>query len=105
MKTIARRLYRLEERFGFLPETEFDRRLRARIEAAQQRVAEARKRGELQPPETASHTEACRRRLMEAFGIRVKSEPTPDSTPAQRPRDYFRVDNPNPRYLVWVEEI
>ena len=73
MKTIARRLYRLEERFGLQPETEFDRRLRARIEVAQRRLAGARERGELQPPETGPHTEACRRRLMEAFGIRVKS--------------------------------
>jgi hypothetical protein len=29
MKTISRRLARLEERFGVLPESEFDRRLRA----------------------------------------------------------------------------
>jgi hypothetical protein len=36
MKTIARRLHRLEERLGLLPESEFDRRLRARIGAAQQ---------------------------------------------------------------------
>jgi hypothetical protein len=76
MKTIARRLHRLEERFGLQPETEFDRRLRARIEAAQRRLAQARERGELQPPQTGPHTEAYRRRFMEAFGIRVKSEPT-----------------------------
>src|SRR6266853_2149092 len=60
MKTVARRLHRLEERLG-LPETEFDQRLRARIEAAQRRLAGARERGELQPPETGPHTEACRR--------------------------------------------
>jgi hypothetical protein len=70
VRTIARRLQRLEEGFGFQPETEFDRRLRARIEAAQRRLAEARERGDLQPPETGPQTEACRRRLMEAFGIR-----------------------------------
>jgi hypothetical protein len=75
MKTISRRLHRLEERFGLQPETEFDRRLRARIEAAQRRLAQARERGELQP-QTGSHTETYRRRFMEAFGIRVKSEPT-----------------------------
>ena len=77
MKTIARRLYRLEERLGLLPETEFDRRLRARTEAAQRRVAEARERGDLGPPDAGPLVEACRRRLMEAFGIHVKSEPTP----------------------------
>jgi len=52
------------------PETEFDRRLRARIEVGQRRLAEARERGELQPSETGPLVEACRRRLMEAFGIR-----------------------------------
>jgi hypothetical protein len=75
MKTIARRLHRLEERLGLQPETEFDRRLRARIEAAQRRLAEARERGELPPPEKGPLVEGCRRRLMEAFGIRVKREP------------------------------
>jgi hypothetical protein len=69
MKTIARRLHRLEARLGLQPETEFDRRLRARIEAGQRRLAEARERGELGPPDTGL-VEACRRRLMEAFGIR-----------------------------------
>ena len=38
MKTITRRLGRLEERLGLQPKSEFDRRLRARIEAAQHRV-------------------------------------------------------------------
>jgi CRP-like cAMP-binding protein len=75
MKTIARRLHRLEERLGLLPETEFDRRLRARIEAAHRRLAEARERGDLGPPEAGPLVEACRRRLMEAFGIHVKREP------------------------------
>ena len=70
MKTIARRLHRLEERLGLQPETEFDRRLRARIEVGQRRLAEARERGELQPSETGPLVEACRRRLKEAFGIR-----------------------------------
>jgi hypothetical protein len=69
MKTIARRLHRLEERLGLQPETEFDRRLRARIEAAQRRLAEARERGDLQPPETGPLVEGRRQRLMEAFGI------------------------------------
>jgi hypothetical protein len=70
MKTITRRLHRLEERLGLQPETEFDRRLRARIEAGQRRFAEAREHGEVGPPETRPLVEACRRRLMEAFGIR-----------------------------------
>jgi len=70
MKTIARRLHKLEKRLGLQPETEFDRRLRARIEVGQRRLAEARERGELQPSETGPLVEACRRRLMEAFGIR-----------------------------------
>jgi hypothetical protein len=70
MKTIARRLHRLEERFGLQPETEFDRRLRARIEAGQRRIAEARERGEWQPPYTGPHTEAYRRRLTRAMGLR-----------------------------------
>lgn len=77
MRTIARRLQRLEDRFGLGPETEFDRRLRARNEAARRQLAEARERGELGPPEAGLLIEACRRRLMEAFGIRVESESTP----------------------------
>jgi hypothetical protein len=86
MKTIARRLHTLEVRLGLQQETEFNRCLRARIELAQRRLAEARERGELVPPEMGPHTAACRRRLMEAFGIRVKSEPTRlDSIPAREP--------------------
>jgi hypothetical protein len=50
MKTIIRRLRRLEDRFGLAPETEFDRQLRAQIEAGRRRVAEARERGELSEP-------------------------------------------------------
>jgi hypothetical protein len=69
MKAITRRLGRLEVRLGLQPETEFDRRLRARIEAAQGRLAEARKRGELGPPDTGPFVEACRRRFMEALGF------------------------------------
>jgi hypothetical protein len=76
MKAITRRLGRLEERLGLQPETEFDRRLRARTEAAQRRLAEAREHVESGPPAAGPLVEACRRRLMEAFGIRAKSEPT-----------------------------
>jgi hypothetical protein len=67
MKAITRRLGRLEERLGLQPETEFDRRLRARIEAAQQRLAEARERGELGPPETGPNVEARRSVTKRAF--------------------------------------
>jgi hypothetical protein len=40
MKTIVRRLRRLEDRFCPPVETEFDRQLRARIAAGRRRVAE-----------------------------------------------------------------
>src|SRR5712691_8526999 len=69
MKTITRRLGRLEESYGLRPETEFDRRLRTRIEAAQRRLAEARERGEVGPPETGPHFEARRRRFVAAVGF------------------------------------
>ena len=69
MKTITRRLGRLEESFGLQPETEFDRRLRAWIAAAQRRVAEARERGEIQPPQTGPLVAARRLCLMEAMGL------------------------------------
>jgi len=42
MKTIIRRLRRLEDRFGLAPETEFDRQLLARLEEGLRRVADAR---------------------------------------------------------------
>ncbi|HLM98523.1 MAG TPA: hypothetical protein VK335_04540 [Bryobacteraceae bacterium] len=50
MRTISRRLRKLEDRFGLAPETEFDRQLRAQIEAGRRRVAQARERGELSSP-------------------------------------------------------
>jgi len=50
MRTLSRRLRKLEDRFGLAPETEFDRQLRLRIEAGRRRVAEARERGELSSP-------------------------------------------------------
>jgi hypothetical protein len=46
MKTIARRLRKLEEGLGLLPETEEDRRLWERLEAGRRRMAEARGSGE-----------------------------------------------------------
>jgi hypothetical protein len=42
MKSISRRIRRLEERFGPPVETEFTRRLRERIEAGRRRVAQWR---------------------------------------------------------------
>jgi hypothetical protein len=50
MKTIIRRLRRLEDRFGPPAETEYTRHLRERIKAGRQRVAEAQARGELPVP-------------------------------------------------------
>ena len=40
MRPIARRLRRLEDRFGLEPETEASRELRRRMEAGRRRVAE-----------------------------------------------------------------
>ena len=50
MKTIIRRLGRLEEWLAPRAETEYVRSLREKIEAGLRRVAEARERGELGPP-------------------------------------------------------
>jgi hypothetical protein len=46
MKSISRRILRLEERFVPALETAFSRRLRERIEAGRRRLAEAKERGE-----------------------------------------------------------
>jgi hypothetical protein len=70
MKTIIRRLRRLEDRFGLPVETEADRILLARIEAGRRWLAEARERGELGPPEPAAMPESHRRRLLEAVRFR-----------------------------------
>ena len=51
MRTIARRLQRLEEGFALGPETEQDRQLRERIKAAHRRAAERRAREGLPPEE------------------------------------------------------
>lgn len=68
MKTIVRRLRRLEDRFCPLVETEFSRRLQEKIEAGLRRVAEARERGELgpPPPDDDPHVEFWRKRLVDA---------------------------------------
>jgi hypothetical protein len=64
MKAIARRLHRLEGQFGSPGETEYDVWLRQRLEAADRRIAEARKRGELPPAEEERPlTEFDQRRL------------------------------------------
>jgi hypothetical protein len=46
MRTLSRRLRKLEDRFWLAPETEFDRQLRVRIEAGGRRLDEAKERGE-----------------------------------------------------------
>jgi hypothetical protein len=51
MRTIARRLQKLEVRFAVGPETEATLRLRALIKEGRQRVADARARGILSPPD------------------------------------------------------
>jgi hypothetical protein len=52
VRTIARRLQRLEEGFRLGPETEEDRRLRERLESARRRAAERRACEGLPPLET-----------------------------------------------------
>ena len=47
------------------PETEFDRQLRERIDAGRRRLAEARERGELGPPDSGPYFEARRRQYVE----------------------------------------
>jgi hypothetical protein len=69
VKAIVRRLRRLEDRFCPPVETESDRHLLARIEAGRRRLAEARERGELGPPEPAAMPESHRRRLLEAVRL------------------------------------
>ena len=54
MKTITRRLQKLEDGLGLGPETESERQLRVQIEEGRRRVAEARACGKL-PPETSQH--------------------------------------------------
>ena len=67
MKTIIRRLHRLEEeRYGTAADIESTRRLREALEAGRRRVAEARERGELGPPPSGPLFESRRQRLLEA---------------------------------------
>jgi hypothetical protein len=68
MKTIIRRLDRLEERLAPCAETEFVKNLRERIEQGNRRVAEARESGLLPPPppDDDPHVEFWRKRLVDA---------------------------------------
>jgi hypothetical protein len=68
MKTIIRRLDRLEERLAPRAETEFVRSLREKIEAGRRRVAEAIKIGLLHPPppDHDPQAEFWRKRLVQA---------------------------------------
>jgi hypothetical protein len=68
MKTIIRRLDRLEERLAPRAETEFVRCLREKIEQGNRRVAEARESGLLgqPPPDDDPQFEFWRKRLVQA---------------------------------------
>lgn len=67
MKTIERRLRKLEDRFGPEVETEHDRWLMARLDAAARRRKEAGESGLLQPvvrgPEFDGHVQSLREAL------------------------------------------
>ena len=71
MKTIERRLRKLEGRIGPEVETEHDRWLMARLDAAARRRKEAEERGEHQPPERGPGFEEHRQALREALGRRA----------------------------------
>jgi hypothetical protein len=57
MRSISRRIHRLEERLGPPVETEYTRRLREWIEAGRRRLAEAQERGEWCGPVGDHHGE------------------------------------------------
>ncbi len=57
MRTLSRRLRKLEDLYQIGPETEFDRRLRERIEAGRRRLAELEAREQGPAP---CHTEPDR---------------------------------------------
>jgi hypothetical protein len=67
MRSIDRRVRRLEDRFGSAVETEFSRRLRERLEAARRRLQEAEERGLYKPPERGPLFEFHQRRLRQAL--------------------------------------
>jgi hypothetical protein len=70
MKTFERRLRRLEDRFGPEVETEHDRWLMARLDAAARRRKELEESGILQPVERGPEFEGRRQSLREALGLR-----------------------------------
>jgi hypothetical protein len=67
MKSISRRIRKLEERLGPPVETEYTRRVRERLEAAQRRLAQLQERCELGPPQTGPLVETRHRRFSEAM--------------------------------------
>jgi hypothetical protein len=69
MKVLERRLRKLEDRFGPEVETEHDRWLMARLDAAERRRKE---RGDYRPPERGAGFELHRQTLMEAYGWRAR---------------------------------
>jgi hypothetical protein len=66
IKSIIRRIQRLEASISPAFESEQARRLREQMEDGRRRVAEAVARGELSPPETGPHVEARQLRLVQA---------------------------------------
>ena len=70
MKIIDRRLRKLEKQFGPAEETEHDRWLMARLDAAAQRRKELEESGLLQPVERGPGFEEHRQALREAYGWR-----------------------------------
>jgi hypothetical protein len=71
MKVLERRLRKLEDRFGPAEETEHDRWLMARLDAAARRRKELQESGLLQPVERGPGFEEHRQMLMEAYGWRA----------------------------------
>ena len=68
MKILERRLRKLEDRFGPPEETEHDRWLMARLDAAERRRKE---RGDYRPPERGHGFELHRQMMREALGRRA----------------------------------
>jgi hypothetical protein len=71
MKVLERRLRNLEDRFGPEVETEHDRWLMARLDAAERRRKEREERGEYQPLERGPGFDIHRQVMREALGRRV----------------------------------
>jgi len=71
MKILERRLRKLEDRFGPPEETEHDRWLMARLDAAARRRKEAEESGRLQPVEREPEFEGRLQNLRAALGRRA----------------------------------